>query len=134
MIKIKIRRKRMVHGSIVIILNKEDEVLILKRAPGDYWGAGKWGYPGGKLECNETAEEAAIRETKEESNLEVRGLQPILLELDRPLGMYYTRLYSGDIKVDFEHTDWMWVSRSEIEKYDLTDNTLEIYDWVLKNE
>ena len=122
------------HGAIVAILNAGDEVLILKRAPGDYWGAGKWGLPGGKLEPGESAEEAAIRETKEESNLDVTDLRAVELKLDRPLGMFYTRSYSGSVQVDFEHTDWMWVARSDIESYDLTDNTLEIYDWVLENE
>ena len=33
MIKIKVRRKKAVHGAIVAILNAGDEVLILKRAP-----------------------------------------------------------------------------------------------------
>ena len=65
-----------------------------------------WGYPGGKVDPGETPEEAAIRETKEEANLDVSGLVPITLKLDRPLGMYYTRSYSGTIKIDFEHTDW----------------------------
>jgi len=121
-------------GSVVVILNAKDEALILKRSPGDYWCAGKWGYPGGKLDAGETAEEAVIRETKEEANLDVTDLVPVTLELSRTLGMYYTRSYTGDIKIDFEHTAWMWVSRSEIENYDLSDNTLEIYDWVLDNE
>jgi 8-oxo-dGTP diphosphatase len=134
MIKIKIRRREKVRGAVVVILNAKDEVLLLKRAPGDYWCAGKWGYPGGKLDDDETAEEAAVRETKEETNLDVTDLVPITLDLARVLGMYYTRSYSGDIKIDFEHTDWLWVSRSEIENYDLSDDTLEIYDWVQENE
>jgi|TARA_R110000824_G_scaffold381319_1_gene574032 mutator protein MutT len=121
-------------GSVVVILNTKNEVLILRRAPGDYWCAGKWGYPGGKLEPGETAKQAATRETKEETDLDVTGLVPIALELDISLGMYYTRSYSGVIKLDFEHTAWLWVSRSEIENYDLSDDTLEIYDWVLQND
>ena len=121
-------------GAVVVILNAKDEVLLLKRAPGDYWCTGMWGYPGGKIDPGETPEEAAVRETKEEANLDVTGLVPITLQLDSPLGMYYTRSYSGDIKIDFEHTDWLWVSRSEVENYDLSHDTLEIYDWVRENE
>jgi len=133
-IRIKLRRRKKVRGAVVVILNSNDEVLILQRSPGDYWCAGMWGYPGGKIDPGETPEEAAIRETKEEANLDVTGLVPITLQLDRPLGMYYTRSYSGTIKIDFEHTDWVWVSRNDIENYELSDNTLEIYDWVLDNE
>ena len=121
-------------GAVVVILNSNDEVLLLKRSPGDYWCDGMWGYRGGKIDTGETPEEAAIRETKEEANLDVSGLVPITLKLDRPLGMYYTRSYSGTVKIDFEHTDWLWVSRNDIENYELSDNTLEIYDWVLDNE
>ena len=134
MIRIRIRRREKVRGAVVVILNPNNEVLLLKRSPGDYWCAGKWGYPGGKLDEGETAEAAAIRETKEEANLDVTDLVPITLELSRVLGMYYTRSYAGDVKIDFEHTAWRWVPRSEIENYDLSDDTLEIYDWVLENE
>jgi 8-oxo-dGTP diphosphatase len=121
-------------GAIVVILDNQDRVLLLRRAPGDYWAAGQWGFPGGKLEPGETAKEAAIRETKEESNLVVTNLVDVKLKLDKLLGMFYTRSYSGNIKIDFEHTAWEWVSRDEIESYDLAPTTLEIYDWVLKNE
>ena len=121
-------------GAIVVILDNEDRVLLLRRTPGDYWAAGQWGFPGGKLEPGETAKEAAIRETKEESNLVVTNLVDVKLKLDKLLGMFYTRSYSGNIKIDFEHTAWEWVSRDEIESYDLAPTTLEIYDWVLKNE
>ena len=55
-------------GAIVIILDSQDRVLLLRRTPGNYWAAGQWGFPGGKLEPGESAKEAAIRETKEESN------------------------------------------------------------------
>jgi mutator protein MutT len=121
-------------GAIVIILDSQDRVLLLRRTPGNYWAAGQWGFPGGKLEPGESAKEAAIRETKEESNLVVTNLVDIKLKLDKPLGMFYTRSYSGNIKIDFEHTAWEWVSRDQIESYDLAPTTLEIYDWVLTND
>jgi len=37
------------------------------------------------------------------------------------------------VQIDFEHTDWAWVDRQNIEHYDLAPQTLEMYDWVLKN-
>jgi len=132
-IRIRIGRRKVV-GAIVIILDSQDRVLLLRRTPGNYWAAGQWGFPGGKLEPGESAKEAAIRETKEESNLVVTNLVDIKLKLDKPLGMFYTRSYSGNIKIDFEHTAWEWVSRDQIESYDLAPTTLEIYDWVLTND
>ena len=120
-------------GAIVVILDKGNRTLILRRAPGDYWASEQWAYPGGKLEANETPQQAAVRETKEETTLVVSSLKEINLSLDNPVVAYYTRDYSGDVKIDFEHTDWAWATRKEIETYDLAPDTLDLYEWVLNN-
>ncbi len=120
-------------GAIVVILDQDDKVLILRRAPGNYWGAGQWAYPGGKIEANETTEQAAIRETKEETTLTVNNLKEIKLGLDNPVVAFYTRGYSGDVKIDFEHTDWAWTHMGEIKNYDLAPDTFAMYEWVLNN-
>ena len=54
-------------GVAVIILNEENQVLLQKRAD-----VGLWGIPSGHIEIGETVSEAAIREVKEETNLEIR--------------------------------------------------------------
>ncbi|WEG18898.1 NUDIX domain-containing protein [Alkalihalophilus pseudofirmus] len=51
----------------VIILDKENHVLLQKRAD-----VGLWGIPSGHIEIGETVSEAAIREIKEETNLDIR--------------------------------------------------------------
>ena len=52
------------------LINEQGKVLINKRPEGkDY--AGYWEFPGGKVEENETPEEAIIRELKEEINIDV---------------------------------------------------------------
>lgn len=48
---------------------KEGEVLLAMKKRG--FGAGHWNGYGGKLEGNETPEEAAVREVKEESGVDV---------------------------------------------------------------
>jgi mutator protein MutT len=120
-------------GAIVVILNKDNKTLLLKRAPGDYWAAEKWGYPGGKIEAGETSEEAAVRETKEETQLHVSNLKEVGLKLDIPVNVYYTRSYTGAVKLDFEHTDWAWVDATEAAAIDLAPDTLELYKWALDN-
>ncbi|MCD8501179.1 MAG: NUDIX domain-containing protein [Bacillaceae bacterium] len=50
----------------MIILNKKNQVLLQKRAD-----VGLWGIPSGHIEIGETVSEAAIREVKEETNLEI---------------------------------------------------------------
>ena len=51
-----------------LICPKEDSILLGRRAFDP--GKGEWGLPGGFMELNETLEEAALRELKEETNLD----------------------------------------------------------------
>ena len=53
------------------ILIWNDKVLIGKRKLTNEHQPGKWEFPGGKLEPNETLEECLHREWKEELNLEI---------------------------------------------------------------
>lgn len=49
-----------------IILRHGSHILLLERASNaKYWPL-YWGFPGGKIEPNETSIEAAVRETQEE--------------------------------------------------------------------
>lgn len=49
-----------------VVFDERGCVLLQKRG-----GSGKWGFPGGAIELGETPEEAAIRELKEETGLDV---------------------------------------------------------------
>jgi len=53
-----------IRSGVFIVKNRK---LLLFKRPGGYWY-----FPGGKIENNETAEQCAIRETKEETGLEVK--------------------------------------------------------------
>ena len=58
-------------AAIALVIRK-DAILLVRRAnPPD---AGKWGFPGGKIEHGETMEEAAIRELEEETGVTARSL------------------------------------------------------------
>lgn len=121
-------------GAIVIVLREDDSVLLLKRPDWIKWGAGQWAFPGGKLEKGETPQEAAIRETHEETQLKVKNLKPVKVCLDKPVTTYYTRDYMGSVVIDWEHDDWAWVLKEEMDGYDLAPQVLEMYEWVLTNE
>ena len=133
MIKIKIKKQRTIEGAVVVILDAQERTLILLRPAEAQWAPHKWGFPGGKLEEGEAASQAATRETQEETQLRVRNLQPLRLKVDKPLAAYYTRDYNGTVEIDYEHDDWAWVPRHQIEDYDLAPGVLEMYDWVLNN-
>lgn len=55
-----------------VIQNEEGKILIAQRNLKKSQG-GLWEFPGGKIEPNETKEEAIIREIKEEMDIRYRG-------------------------------------------------------------
>lgn len=57
----------------IIIEFENGDILLAKRKHEPYIGV--WGLPGGKMEGNETIEETAIREAKEETGLDIELVQ-----------------------------------------------------------
>lgn len=56
-----------------VIVRRGDEVLLMLRK--NSVGEGTWMAPGGILECGESMEECAIRETKEETNVDIKDVR-----------------------------------------------------------
>ena len=132
MIKIRVGKK--MKGSAVAILDDDSNMLLLLRSEKSRWMPKKWGLPGGKIESGETAEEAVIRETKEEASLNIQNLTYLKDLSNKSVDLFYTTSYDGDVQIDFEHDDYEWVSRADVEQYDTTPRIVEIFDWILKNE
>jgi len=59
-------------GGGVLIFNDHGQVLLLKRTTNSRNEAGYWCKPGGTIEFGEKAEEAMIREIKEEVNIDIK--------------------------------------------------------------
>ena len=81
--------------------------------------------PAGKLDDNESIIEAAIRETKEETNIDVdiKGLiaiQETVSSLGQLLILYFLGEYvSGEVKFDnVEISDVKWMTEDEIKNID----------------
>ena len=121
-------------GSAVAILDDDSNMLLLLRSEKSRWMPKKWGLPGGKIESGETAEEAVIRETKEEASLNIQNLTYLKDLSNKSVDLFYTTSYDGNVQIDFEHDDYEWVSRADVEQYDTTPRIVEIFDWILKNE
>ena len=121
-------------GSAVAILDDDSSILLLLRSAKSRWMPKKWGLPGGKIEPGEVPEEAAIRETKEEANLNIQNLTYLKDLSNKAVDIFYASSYDGNVQIDFEHDDYEWVSRADVEQYDTTPRIVEIFDWILKNE
>ena len=78
----------------VIIINPENNILLIKRITPPF--IGYWALPGGRSEKNETAEQTAIRETKEETGLEIKIISKI--------GEYHEQGTQGGYKYDYHPT------------------------------
>jgi 8-oxo-dGTP pyrophosphatase MutT (NUDIX family) len=107
-----------VRAAGILFLAPGEEVLLLRRADeGDH--DGEWSMPAGKIEGDETAEEAARREAEEETGW--KGKEP-LVEWTRRLhdGVDFTTFLCRvgepfEPKLNEEHDAHRWVKRSELD-------------------
>ena len=122
MIKVRVYKKLPDTKKIskVVIFNEQGEILLLLRKKDQPFPM-KWDLPGGHLVVGETWEEGAVREVKEETNLDLDDLEMIL---DKGKNKYFkTSSFTGEVfnKKDLpEHDDFMWVSPESIDALDIT--------------
>lgn len=109
-------------GISAAIIVSDGAVLMVRRRVGE--GDLLWQFPAGAIEAGEAAEDAAVRETVEETGLTVKALRQIgYLESHPKSGreMFYTACepVSGEAHVadDDELDAVAWVSLGEIPEY-----------------
>jgi len=122
--------KKPVVGVGAIVLD-DDQILLEKRKNSP--GKGKWTVPGGLVDLGETAEQAVIREVKEETGLEV--YDPRLVDVVNYISLgekgavmyhyviidYLVTSKGGKPKAASDADDLKWVPFNEVEEYDLTE-------------
>tara|TARA_B100001540_G_scaffold138170_1_gene122847 strand:+ start:30 stop:401 length:372 start_codon:yes stop_codon:yes gene_type:complete len=110
---------------VAAIIKKDNHFLIVKRNRKKHLGL-KWEFPGGKVQENETFEEALIREIKEELNIKI-SLQDKLAEekykdekIDIVLHYFLCTQEDGTIELN-EHEDLAWVEKKDFDKYNFAE-------------
>lgn len=63
--------KPLIKVSAALIFNYKNELLITQRPEGSHL-AGYWEFPGGRVESSEKAQQALVRELKEETDLDIQ--------------------------------------------------------------
>lgn len=112
---------------VCIIFNEENKLLLVRRSEEDDWMAGKFALVGGGIEENEIPEECIIREAKEETNLTLKKPKLVYstIEENTFLYVFISKVSNSDkIKLNEEHTGYVWVNSAEIEKYDTVPNLM----------
>ena len=110
---------------VSVIIFKGNEVLMGKRKGAH--GPGTWNFPGGKLDYFETIRKCAVRETKEETGLDVKLIEnePITFTEDFfETGEHYVTFYmmarytSGTPTVveSEKCEEWEWFNRNKLPK------------------
>ena len=107
---------------VAVILKKDGKVLMGKRKGAH--GSGTWSFPGGHLEFNETIEETAKRELKEETNLEIKTLTlgPYTEDFFEKEDKHYITIFvladyvsgSPELMEPDRCEEWLWFSWNEM--------------------
>lgn len=105
------------------IIIEKGKVLVARRAPGQSY-AGRWEFPGGKVEPGETPEQCLKRELMEEFGVEIR-INDFVAEsiYEYPtdsirLLAYLVKILDGDIRLSV-HDDYHWVNPKSLLDYEL---------------
>lgn len=111
------------------VIRRNDLILVARRAGADPL-AGKWEFPGGKIEPGESPEECLQRELAEELGITVRITQFLGStrhdETKRRIELFfYEGEYVGGEIVLRIHDRIAWVASSDIAQYDLAPADLE---------
>ena len=111
----------MINVVAAVIKDENEKILItqrnLKKAQG-----GLWEFPGGKIEPNETRENAIVREIKEELDIDIEVKSYLsekvfnYPEKDINLIALECKKIRGEIKL-LEHEDYKWVSKNELDNF-----------------
>ena len=107
---------------VAAIIKREDYYLLAKRSKDKYMGL-KWEFPGGKVEQNESFNEALSREILEELNVNIEIHNKVAEESYRDeeinitLHYYMCSLIDRNIVLS-EHEAIEWVKKQDFLKYE----------------
>ena len=119
-----------------VVIEKDGKVLFQRRADN-----GKWGLIGGLVEMNETYAQAAVREAREETGLEVKltGFLGIFHNYDMVWAngdaahvisaMYTAEIVSGEPRIDEESFELRFFGKDEFPELFAEDHIAALEAW-----
>ena len=103
---------------VAAVIRDKDKVFATCRDYGEFNGG--WEFPGGKIEANETSEQALIREIKEELDIDIEVNELIdRIEYDYPdfhlsMDCFWCRIIGGHLVLK-EASNAKWLTKDNID-------------------
>ena len=134
--------EKVIKTGVGVMLLKDNKVLLGHRVnkakdTGGIYEPDSWTFPGGKQEYNETVLETAIRETKEETNLDLKELYVYTATDEFQPDRHFVTIgvisssYEGELKVmePDKINEWKWFDLNDLPKniYTPSKNMIDEY-------
>ena len=120
---------------VAAVIIKDGKVFATQRGYGEF--KGWWEFPGGKIELGECAEEALVREIREElaADIEVGELLKTV-EWDYPafhltMHCFISKLITEDVKL-MEHESSAWLSEDRLHTVKWLPADIEVLDEIIR--
>ena len=120
------------------VVLRGDETFITRRLAHQHQG-GKWEFPGGKVEADETTEQALIRELKEEIGIQAHSSTPlIVIEHQYPdkhvlLDVHTVSDFTGAPR-GLEGQEGQWIPLTKLPEMDFPEANKEIVTRLLNQQ
>ena len=103
-----------------LIRNAAGQYLMLQRSAASKANAGKWDFPGGKVDTGETLDQALLREVREETGLAISVLRVVgAAESVLPTRKVAYVLFEAStdenaVRLSEEHSAFRWLTRDQL--------------------
>ncbi len=120
---------------VAALIKKDNKYLIARRSTGSEEVLGKWEFPGGKVEPNETEKHAIEREIKEEFEMDVKAIRFLTNNVcEYPSKTIDLRLYeceyiSGDFHLH-DHSEYKFIEKDKIVDMDLCPADIPLAQYI----
>lgn len=115
-------------GVSAVIFDSSDRILFMKRSRSDHWCL-----PGGRMDMHESAQECCIRETQEETGLEIEIVRLVSLNTNPRSVVHYpdgnvhrsfvicfeARIAGGELLTSAESEAFRWVGKDKLNTINL---------------
>ena len=128
-------KKRKIEVVAAVIFD-ENKILVSQRDGGDM--AGRWEFPGGKIETGETHEQALKREIMEELGI-IISVNSFLLTIEYDYPEFHLVMHCYQCAILFgaprllTHSAVKWISPQELDNIDWLPADIQVVDYLKKH-